>query len=258
MSKQDRQGARTPADLERKYDFGKQFSNTDVSNAKLAAQLNQLSQSFAQYVANTNAALEALSGAQMIEVEAKGSNIVISDASNQKLRGLILYGRTTQNGTPTADKPIQLVSVGEGGNIVVTVTDGLNTKKLTAITPEGLCGIKVTSGGNYTDSGGNMWLCDEMDYKKGVYIQRIGYIESYSGQSVGSVYMSSTGALTTGATVIYKLSSPIETALSADEVSDFAELLTYYLNTTITNNAECFMKVVYVADLKAYIDNKTT
>nr|WP_317363755.1 hypothetical protein [uncultured Blautia sp.] len=40
--------------------------------------------------------------------------------------------------------------------------------------PNGLPGIPVTSGGNYTDSTGQQWVCDEIDLKRGVYIQRVG------------------------------------------------------------------------------------
>lgn len=41
-------------------------------------------------------------------------------------------------------------------------------------TPNGLSGIPVSSGGNYTDADGQQWVCDEVDFKKGVYVQRIG------------------------------------------------------------------------------------
>lgn len=40
-------------------------------------------------------------------------------------------------------------------------------------TPNGLPGIPVESGGNYTDSTGKQWLCDEVDFEKGVYVQRV-------------------------------------------------------------------------------------
>ena len=36
-----------------------------------------------------------------------------------------------------------------------------------------LPGIPVTSGGNYTDSNGQQWICDEVDFERGVYIQRV-------------------------------------------------------------------------------------
>lgn len=41
-------------------------------------------------------------------------------------------------------------------------------------TSGGLPGIRVSSGGNYTDADGQQWVCDEVDFKKGVYVQRIG------------------------------------------------------------------------------------
>lgn len=37
-----------------------------------------------------------------------------------------------------------------------------------------LPGIPVTSGGNYTDDNGQQWICDEIDFERGVYVQRVG------------------------------------------------------------------------------------
>ena len=45
---------------------------------------------------------------------------------------------------------------------------------VTASTPNGLPGIPVTSGGNYIDSSGLQWLCDELDFGRGTYVQRVG------------------------------------------------------------------------------------
>ena len=36
-----------------------------------------------------------------------------------------------------------------------------------------LPGIPVSSGGNYTDTDGQQWICDEVDFEKGLYVQRI-------------------------------------------------------------------------------------
>lgn len=36
-----------------------------------------------------------------------------------------------------------------------------------------LPGIPVTEGGNYTDENGQQWVCDEIDFERGVYIQRV-------------------------------------------------------------------------------------
>ena len=41
-------------------------------------------------------------------------------------------------------------------------------------TPNGLHGIPVSSGGNYTDQDGQQWICDEVDLGNGVLIQRVG------------------------------------------------------------------------------------
>lgn len=47
-------------------------------------------------------------------------------------------------------------------------------------TPNGLPGIPVSSGGNYTDESGRQWVCDEIDLERGKYVQRIG-VETKSG-----------------------------------------------------------------------------
>lgn len=44
---------------------------------------------------------------------------------------------------------------------------------LSLSTPNGLLGLPVDSGGNYTDESGQQWVCDEMDFKRGKYVQRI-------------------------------------------------------------------------------------
>ncbi len=46
-------------------------------------------------------------------------------------------------------------------------------QKLIISTPNGLPGIPVSSDGNYIDSDGQQWVCDEVDFKKGVYVQRV-------------------------------------------------------------------------------------
>lgn len=40
-------------------------------------------------------------------------------------------------------------------------------------TPNGLPGIPVPSGSNYTAADGQQWICDEIDFGRGVYVQRI-------------------------------------------------------------------------------------
>lgn len=43
----------------------------------------------------------------------------------------------------------------------------------TITSPTSLPGIPVPSGGNYTDSTGQQWICDEVDLERGVYVQRV-------------------------------------------------------------------------------------
>ena len=53
-------------------------------------------------------------------------------------------------------------------------------QSLSLQTPNGLPGIPVTSGGNYTDSTGQQWICDEIELKRGMYIQRVGRFKETS------------------------------------------------------------------------------
>ena len=46
----------------------------------------------------------------------------------------------------------------------------------TVATTNTLRGIPVISGGNYTDANGQQWICDEVDFERGVYVKRIDSI----------------------------------------------------------------------------------
>jgi len=48
-------------------------------------------------------------------------------------------------------------------------------------TSGGLPGIRVSSGGNYTDADGRQWVCDEVDLKRGVYVQNVAFAEFGKG-----------------------------------------------------------------------------
>lgn len=197
-----------------------------------------------------------------------GNPLSVDDAFPAPLCGLTVYGRSTQDGTPTPDAPVPIVSAGDGGSLTVKVTgknrmppnlkyqefvecfvkkntpitlvfkgdlvsqggnilffDENNNKNwfgidagkaehhitypvdvtkfeyllvnmasenvcltwnasspdyepyreqlLTLPTPNGLPGIPVTSGGTYTDSTGQQWVCDEVDLERGVRRQRV-------------------------------------------------------------------------------------
>lgn len=116
-------------------------------------------------------------------------------------------------------------------------------------TPNGLSGLKVSSGGNYIDASGQQWICDEIvrnERGTGKRIQRIGIIESYASETINTAYMSTTGQLTEGATVLYVLDDVVETDLSAEEIAALSALHTYSPTTTISNDAGCDMTAAYV------------
>lgn len=48
-----------------------------------------------------------------------------------------------------------------------------DSQSLTISTQNGLPGVKVDSDGNYTDNNGQQWVCDEIDFERGKYVQRI-------------------------------------------------------------------------------------
>ena len=260
-------------------------ANNSADRANLAAKNADVASDKANHTAKS----------LMVIGAAKGNNIYLDDAIDQFFVGMRIFGKTTQDGTPTPDAPVELVSVGDNGftgikvlgknllnikngtvdgftiinngaNIVISGTNsnsyamrvklcdvkvvagmqyclsgGLNTDNmlvasksintfeienkgtagiytatettmfgvyiriapgqtmsnytirpqleigpaateyepykeqlLSVATPNGLPGIPVATGGNYTDANGQQWICDEIDFDRGVYIQRIG------------------------------------------------------------------------------------
>ena len=103
-----------------------------------------------------------------------GELVSITDSIEYPFVGLTIYGKSTQDGVPSPENPVPIVSAGDSGNITVTVNDGGDASQTLPIsTPNGLPGIPVNSGGNYTDSSGQQWISDEVDLARGVYVQRV-------------------------------------------------------------------------------------
>ena len=127
----------------------------------------------------TGKAISAVKVRQNILVGSEtGNPISVDDAFAAPLCGLTVYGKGTQDGTPSPDNPVPIVSAGDGGSVAVTLSDGNGkTQTLTLPTPNGLPGIPVTSGGNYTDQSGQQWICDEVDLERGVKVQRVYKVE---------------------------------------------------------------------------------
>ena len=258
MSKQDRQGVRTPADLEQKYDLG-QIGDIGQNYKKQEEQLKQLSQTTAMFATLTNAAISQMEKDLYFVNEASGtSGIHLSDASGGQLKDLHIYGRSTQNGPDT------FYNV---ENPTLHILDEMYENEQVLELPYVLRGVPVSDGGNYTDESGQQWLCDEIDFAKGLFIQRTGIYENFTLDVpehennpldlIGS-YISTTGELSEGATVIFGYADgrEIVEALPDAVMEAFKTLHTYKPITHIRIESEAFTKVVYVADYKAYVDNK--
>ena len=230
-----------------------------------------------------------------IVCSAEGEAIALSDASNQAFRGMRIFGKSTQDGTPTPEKPVEIVSI---ENPVVSVDEQ------TVSVPQTLHGIPVASGGNYTDANGQQWICDEVDFGRGVYVQNVGLLDFssmvwywdetygvwrsqefgngkartsllcetipnillslYDGTMFGTLInapyniwaRNGSSENTPTGKAYYQMKAPIETPLSETELAAYRALHTNKPNTTILNDSGAYMSVDYMADTKLYIDNK--
>ena len=106
-----------------------------------------------------------------------GNPLTLTECIGGKPFGALhVYGNSTQNGVPLPTAPVPIVSAGDGGTVLVTLSDGANNSQ-TLQTPNALPGIPVASSGNYTDESGQHWVCDEVDLTRGVRVQRITKIK---------------------------------------------------------------------------------
>jgi hypothetical protein len=260
----------------------------------------------------TNTANTLSARANVLSGSVSGAAITATDSFAAPFVGLRVCGKSTQDGTPLPTAPVPIVSAGDGGTVVVTVSDGANNSQtLTLQTPNALPGIPVTSGGNYTDENGQQWVCDEVDLARGVRVQRITKIKvtsslnwQTSGQKVDRYFAwfagtSATNVLCThfsttvgseavggaianqnnligfayaqkgtstldefkaflDAKEVYvwtSLATPVETALSAAEISAYKALTTYAPTTVISVSGGAGATVTYQRDVTIVIKN---
>ena len=77
-----------------------------------------------------------------------------------------------------------------------TTYEPYHEQLLTLPTPNGLPGIPVTSGGNYTDQNGQQWVCDEIDLERGVKVQRVNIVDLSTCKITGTTEFAVTRRLT--------------------------------------------------------------
>lgn len=77
-----------------------------------------------EQIAANKAGIEALSQkkADAIIETAQGETMTLTDSSDKLFRGLRVFGKSTQDGTPSVENPVPIVNAGEGGSITVEVT----------------------------------------------------------------------------------------------------------------------------------------
>ena len=115
----------------------------------------------------TGDAISAVKVRQNILVGSEtGNPLSVDDAFAAPLCGLTVYGKSTQDGTPTPDAPVPIASAGDGGSVAVKVTgrnilDMRNSRESingAGITYTRNADYSFTRTGTATDKTGNLWL----------------------------------------------------------------------------------------------------
>lgn len=83
--------------------------------------------------------------ADAIVCTAEGAPVVITDAAAKRLRGMRIYGKTTQDGTPSPTAPVELVHAGAAGTVNVQLS-GRNLLKF-------VCAAQTINGLNISFAG---------------------------------------------------------------------------------------------------------
>lgn len=138
---------------------------------------------FQIYTLNTDNEYRAIAAKKLSIVPKVGDRVVVQNVTKltKKIQKMLLYAFGNDHigtlGTSKATVQIEL-----GG--VATPYKPFEKETLNLITPNGLPGIPVDLDGNYTDENGQQWICDEVDFERRVYIQRIGIADQDSFSTI--------------------------------------------------------------------------
>lgn len=123
--------------------------------------------------------------------------------------------------------------------VTATTYEPHHEQTLTLSTPNGLPGIPVTSGGNYTDQNGQQWVCDKVDLERGVNVQR-----------VDKTAFDSTKTLAEQNAI---LTTPIETPLTPAEIAAYKALTAYSPDTVVQAGDGAGVRLDYQRDVNIAI-----
>ena len=102
----------------------------------------------------------------------------------------VLAAKWTDGNTSLHECTVSELLQLELGSNVTAYEHPKTLQSITLQTPNGLPGIPVTSGGNYTDANGQQWVCDEIDLEREKYIER-RWQKVFDGSEDWRIYSSS-------------------------------------------------------------------
>ena len=93
----------------------------------------------------------------------------LADSDNGKIQDMMIYGKSSQDGTPSPENPVEIKSV---VNPTVKVLNEDETQFKAATLPYTLNAIPVSSGGNITIDG-QQYIADYVDVERGKLVRMI-------------------------------------------------------------------------------------
>lgn len=163
--------AKAEADKAKESETNAKMSETNASNSAKEAKAS--ADSVANVVSDVSKLKEdtaALQKRQNVLIGSEtGNQISCDDAFAAPLCGLHIYGKSTQDGTPTPDAPVPIASVGDGGSVVVKVNGrnildmrkSFKSVKGVGVTYTRNADYSFTRTGTSTDITGNLWLAGD-------------------------------------------------------------------------------------------------
>ena len=94
----------------------------------------------------------------------------ITDSDNGKIQDMMIYGKSSQDGTPTPENPVEIKSV-VNPTVKVTNEDGLKVQSIT-LNNITLNAIPVSSGGNVTING-QQYIADYVDVEREKLVKKL-------------------------------------------------------------------------------------
>lgn len=140
---------------------------------------------------------------------------------------------TATEGTITIDHPV----VCYGSELLPY--ESYREQSIAVETSGGLHGLPVSSGGNYVDTNGQEWLCDEIDFTQGKRIKRV---------NVEALDATKTLSEQSGFEM-----EPVEFPLSSEEIAAYKALTAYTPTTVVQAKNVAGIRLDYQRDVNLVI-----